>query len=180
MSNVVKARHLDVLACRRLHDELTRSACRMTGNRPEAEDIVQSALLRALECVHSAAPDINWRGWLQVVMRRIFADRARQVRQRKMLACCDIDQCPAFPPDGLPRWAHLRGSDFDRARHDLERSPAFCETYHLFYEKGLSYQQIALQLGVAVHTVASRLHRARAQLRSALEHAIASDAAGGG
>jgi Sigma-70, region 4 len=36
--------------------------------------------------------------------------------------------------------------------------------------EGFSYQEIAATLGVKLGTVRSRIHRGRAQLRSALEH----------
>jgi RNA polymerase sigma factor (sigma-70 family) len=178
MSDVVRSRHLEILASRDLRRELTRSARRIVGPS-EVEDVVQCTLLRAIERVPSAAPDIHWRGWLHVVMRRLIADRARQAKQHKLLELTDVEQCPAHPPEGSPRWAHLTSADFDAALRVLERAPAFCETYHLFYDQGLSYQQIAMQLGVAEHTVASRLHRARAQLRLSLEGALSSFAADG-
>jgi RNA polymerase sigma-70 factor (ECF subfamily) len=36
--------------------------------------------------------------------------------------------------------------------------------------EGFSYEEIAVTLGVKLGTVRSRIHRGRAQLRSALEH----------
>ena len=36
--------------------------------------------------------------------------------------------------------------------------------------EGLSYEEIAATLGVKLGTVRSRIHRGRAQLRTALEH----------
>jgi RNA polymerase sigma-70 factor (ECF subfamily) len=112
-------------------------------------------------------------------MRRLITDAARRAKSHKLLLYADPDDCPDCSQEAEPRWAHVTSTDFEAALSVLQRAPAFCETYHLFYGQGLSYQQIALQLGVSECTVASRLHRARAQLRVCLEGALDAHAADG-
>src|SRR5690606_34148489 len=68
-----------------------------------------------------------------------------------------------------------RGFEHANLDHDVQRaldalSPEFRAAVVLCDIEGLSYEEIAVTLGIKLGTVRSRIHRARAQLRTALAH----------
>lgn len=136
---------------------LVRAARRWSGDADEAEDLVQHALVRALESPRTVA---NWPAWLTVVMRRLWLDRRRKQRRESRAADTDPDDlaAPQLEPTLDGGIVHL-----ERA---LQRCPPkYREVCVGYYLQGLSYDDLAERLGVPVPTVATWLHRARHQLR---------------
>ena len=83
----------------------------------------------------------------------------------------DADRLPGAAGLGSPE----RG--FEHANLDVdvqaaldELSPEFRAAVVLCDIEGLSYEEIAVTLGIKLGTVRSRIHRARAQLRESLAH----------
>src|SRR5690349_32838 len=72
----------------------------------------------------------------------------------------DPSEEPAVTPDppGEPIWAELDLADLQRALEGLE--PEFRTPYELKELQGLSYKEIAKEIGVPVPTVATRIYRA--------------------
>ena len=81
------------------------------------------------------------------------------------LPTTDVDRSKQFYVDRV-------GFNLD---HDIQRAldaltPEYRAAVVLCDIEGLSYEEIAVTLGVKLGTVRSRIHRARAQLRGSLAH----------
>lgn len=64
----------------------SRALCRSV---PDAEDLVQETLLRAIENVHQYRPGTNMRAWLFTIMRNRFLTNCRKsARERTGAADC--------------------------------------------------------------------------------------------
>jgi len=131
-------------------------AHRLLGNRADAEDAVQRALLKAFEARESYAPRWALSTWLYRVLTNVCIDELRR-RHR-------------VPPEPLP--PRRAGTQVDRV--DLTRALATVPRearvlLALHYVNGLSYRELAAIRGISVNTVKSQLARGKAILKKALE-----------
>lgn len=154
---------------RHLYEDLLRLALRMTRHPQDAEDIVQSAFLRALESSAPMTSDAVRRAWLTTVVRHMSIDRAR-AKRRRSITTSDTDLLPTQPTEPQPAWMVITAEQLQRALDACK--PHLREVWRLYYERGFSQAQIAVFLNISPRTVATRLHRLRGWLREALEPMI--------
>jgi RNA polymerase sigma factor (sigma-70 family) len=147
-----------------------RLAYRLTGNMHDAEDLTQEVFVRVFRSLPGYTPG-TFEGWLHRITTNLFLDMARR-RQRirfeglgdqAMGLLCDDEPTPAQAFDAR----HL-DTDVQQALEAL--APEYRAAVVLCDIEGLSYEEIAATLGVKLGTVRSRIHRGRAQLRTALGH----------
>jgi RNA polymerase sigma factor (sigma-70 family) len=149
-----------------LHAQLMKSATNWARNRADAEDLVQGTLARALKHRHRFT-STNARAWLHTILNNLAIDTWRKNTRDVLLPPQVMDLQPAQPAEPPPIWRFFSDEDV-RLAVDRCRSP-LRETYALSVFGGLSNGQIAAQLKIPVATVATRLHRARADLRKTLQ-----------
>jgi RNA polymerase sigma-70 factor (ECF subfamily) len=147
-----------------------RLAYRLTGNPHNAEDLTQEVFVRVFRSLANYTPG-TFEGWLHRITTNLFLDSARR-KQRIRFEGLSHDVAGRLPGgDPSPAQAfderHLDG-DIQAALRDL--APEYRAAVVLCDIEGLSYEEIAATLGVKLGTVRSRIHRGRAQLRTALEH----------
>jgi RNA polymerase sigma factor (sigma-70 family) len=147
-----------------------RLAYRLTGNSHDAEDLTQEVFVRVFRSLDSYTPG-TFEGWLHRITTNLFLDSARR-KQRIRFEGLGEDTAQRLPGDEpSPAQAfderHL-DSDIQAALKAL--APEYRAAVVLCDIEGLSYEEIADTLGVKLGTVRSRIHRGRAQLRTALEH----------
>lgn len=160
-----------------LRDELGRAARRYTANAHDAEDLVQETYIRAWAGFDSFQPGSNLRAWMFRIMVNtwISAHRRSERRPRETLTDSITDAqlmaesgrrhtAPSAEAQAL-QW--LPNDDLARAFQSLPESLQSAVYYA--YVCQLAYQEIADLQRIPVGTVMSRLHRARRQLRAALQ-----------
>ncbi len=141
----------------------------LTGDRSEAEDLVQEAYLRAWRYFDSFQGG-DMRVWLLTIVRNCVNTWGRQVRSQRMTYTPE-------PPDksAAPLWTEgednaesflSRQADASRVNRMVAQLPVeYREVLLLREVEELSYNEIAAVIGAPVGTVMSRLSRARAALR---------------
>jgi RNA polymerase sigma-70 factor (ECF subfamily) len=148
---------------------LYRVAVTLTGQHADAEDLVQDTLIRAYRAVDrfdGAFP----RAWLLTILRNTHRNRAR-ARHPVVLRDDPQDSGLLDAPAGGPSTEDLVvGEQFDAAVVEAVRALAdkHRAVVRLVDIDGLSYAEAAQALGIPRGTVMSRLHRARAQIRTRL------------
>ena len=156
-------------------EELARShgrflytvAYRLTGNREDAEDLVQEVLLRVRRGLETYQPG-SMEGWLSRIATNAFLDDVRRKKRRpEDLLPEDPDWVlPPSPAADEARAAEVLPDDVQQALRalpeDFRAAVVLCDVV------GLPYQEIGESLGIPVGTVRSRIHRGRAMLRTAL------------
>ncbi len=151
------------------HAQVLAAAYRVTGNRSDAEDVLQTVFLRLLR--REAAPDLSQTP--AAYMRRAAINKALDVvRSRVSARAQALEALPSFEardarpaPDRqlLGREAH------ERLRAALaELSSSTAETFALRYFEGYSNQEIAHMTGASQGAVGVSLHRARHKLKDLL------------
>jgi RNA polymerase sigma factor (sigma-70 family) len=147
-----------------------RLAYRLTGNTHDAEDLTQEVFVRVFRSLSSYTPG-TFEGWLHRITTNLFLDMARR-RQRIRFEGLGDDTAQRLrgdepTPAQVFDERHLDG-DIQAALKAL--APEYRAAVVLCDIEGLSYEEIADTLGVKLGTVRSRIHRGRAQLRTALDH----------
>jgi RNA polymerase sigma-70 factor, ECF subfamily len=138
---------------------LRRYARALCGSEPEADDLVQETLARALTHIDRWQHDSSPRKWLFSILHNHFIDgRRKSSRQPQQLSIDDGEVVPM-----------ATGTDFV-IRRDLDQglqslSPQHRQVLLLVGLEGLTYAETADALGVPIGTVMSRLARARERLR---------------
>lgn len=145
----------------RHRDRAWRVALGITGSPADAEDVTQEAFIAVLRHLHAFDGRSSFTTWLHRIVQRKALDHLRRRR--------DVPHDPAAhdPADPVDHQAdHLVRQELLAAIADL--GDGFRETFVLCELAGLSIREAAAVLEVREGTVKSRLHRARAELASAL------------
>ena len=148
-----------------------RLAYRLTGNKHDAEDLTQETFVRVFRSLHSYTPG-TFEGWLHRITTNLFLDQARR-RQRIRMDAMGEDAERYASGDQLGarsgRSSTATSTSTCSAR-STQLPPEYRAAVVLCDIEGLSYEEIAVTLGIKLGTVRSRIHRARARLRVSLEH----------
>ncbi len=146
-------------------DRAYRLAYHLTGNAPDADDLVQQAAEEAFLAFDRFQPGTRFDRWLLRIMHNSFLDRVRKDRRRKIFS---IDALPVpIPADRStdPEMV-LRGSLEGPVRTALmSLAPEFRSAIVLVDIEGLPYEDAAHILHLPIGTIRSRLHRGRLALR---------------
>jgi RNA polymerase sigma-70 factor (ECF subfamily) len=147
-----------------------RLAYRLTGNKHDAEDLTQDVFVRVFRSLHTFQPG-TFEGWLHRITTNLFLDSARRRQKIRfdLLAEGSDERLPSAVSAPGEQLADA-GLDHDVAAALAALAPEFRAAVVLCDIEGLSYEEIAEVLGVKIGTVRSRIHRGRAQLRTALAH----------
>jgi RNA polymerase sigma-70 factor, ECF subfamily len=154
-----------------LFDQLYNHACWLTGDRGDAEDLVQETYAKALKGFVSFAEGTNLRAWMFRILRNAFLNSRSGLAAQKtdFLEDRETGADDAVTNEVTPELILLRAEDEKTIFAVLESLPAAQREIILLCEVDeMSYREIAQVLDVPIGTVMSRLSRARAGLRAAL------------
>ncbi|WP_251055331.1 RNA polymerase sigma factor [Streptomyces sp. ISL-66] len=152
---------------RRHSSRLLALALHLLGNRADAEDAVQEALLSAWRQL----PEFRHRASFGTWMYRIVTNRClNTLRRRPHPAPLDSVPEPVAADAGSspPRVAETDAATAALARALSELSPELRTCWVLRELHGLHYEEIAHLLGTSEKTVRGRLFRARRTLTEAM------------
>ena len=153
-----------------LFDQLYNHACWLTGDRADAEDLVQETYAKALKGFSSFAEGTNLRAWMFRILRNAFLNSRSGLKQKtEYLEDDEAGADEAVAHEVTPEALFLATESREMIFNALERLPvAHREIILLCDVDEMSYREIAQVLDVAPGTVMSRLSRARRSLRAAL------------
>jgi RNA polymerase sigma-70 factor (ECF subfamily) len=143
---------------------LQRFAFKLTRNRSDAEDLVQSTCLRALEKNESFEDGSNLFGWTSKIMYNLFVSAYR--RRNKFESQYD-------PEIYLEKETIMPMQDIILEVENVKRAMAMLSKDHrnvliMICANGMSYQEVADELSISIGTVRSRLFRARERVQNIL------------
>ena len=151
----------------------------LTGDRTDAEDVVQDACLRALRGIAGFSGG-NARAWVLTIVRHAAYSWLGKNRPAALVVTDDLEavERAAFLRGGgggseaageTPEAALIAKAEAARLEAAIQKlPPPFRETLVLRDLQGLDYKEIAKVTGVPIGTVMSRLARARQRLMTML------------
>jgi RNA polymerase sigma-70 factor (ECF subfamily) len=146
-------------------DRLFRHAMWLSRNRAEAEDLVQEALVQALQSFHRFTPGTNCRAWLVTILQHVRSNRLRK-RGRIVIDSAVEERVAKIVPFVPPIPDRITDEDMLLAMREI---PAHHQEVILLCDvEEMTYKEIAAALEIPIGTVMSRLHRGRELLRTAL------------
>ncbi len=147
---------------------LRRFAYSLTGSIEEADDMVQTACVKALSRLDQFKPGTRLDSWMFRIIQTTWLDHVRSAPvQRTVLDPEFLDQAVAKDPIEERTVARIA---LERVRQAMGGLPEDQRVLlGLVVVDGLSYRQAAESLGIPIGTVMSRLSRARRRLADAIE-----------
>ena len=151
---------------RRYQDLLYRHAERMTGRQDDAEDVVQSAFIKAHRNLRKCRDPEKVGAWLF----RIGANACKDFLKSRRVTI-PVDQMPGLlSSDGDPE----RDAEMGRVRGAIEQALQSLpveqrEAFLMKHVEGWSYDEMSETLDVSVPALKMRVHRAREELQVLLQ-----------
>jgi len=155
-------------------ERLYRLSFRLTGNRPDAEDLFQEVLTRMFARLEELAGLSDPGPWLCRVLYNQFVDDRRRYARRRLVSVSE-DALPGATIDSVadPRpdaTSPEQLFDINRLQAAIEQlSDEHRLVVMLHDAEGYKLEEIQSITGDPIGTVKSRLHRARARLRDLLD-----------
>ena len=145
-------------------DRAYRLAGMILGDRNEAEDATQDALVRAWQSVGSLRDPAGFQAWFDRILVNICRDR---LRRRRRITFTPIDPDSAQGDEFDPFRTILNRDLVGRAMTGLSADERLVVVVH--YWADLTLDGVAERLGWPVGTVKSRLHHALNEIRRAID-----------
>ena len=147
-------------------DRLFRSACLLSGDQAEAEDLVQETLLQAVRAASRFRGGSSVYTWLHGILlnltRHYHRDRKRMVYDNEL--ACQTASAPEERPSALD----LEASSSALANALARLSGLHREVLVMRFYEDMKIHEIAAHLGISKGTVKSRLHYAIAEMQQRL------------
>ncbi len=147
----------------RYNDLLYRHAERMLGQADDAEDVVQSAWIKAFRNLRKCRDPERFGAWVFRIGANACKD-AVKAKRRGIVPLESVAELESHDGDTATRLDQRR-----RLANALARlAPDQREAFLLKHMEGWSYEEMADQLGVRVSALKMRVHRAREELQITL------------
>lgn len=153
-------------------DAVYRQMVRVCGNHEDAEDALADAILAALRSSEQLRDAENFQAWLAVIGKRSCARSRIRHRLEREASLTELMSRGFEPTDN-----HPDPLDESLARATKECVAQAVETLPPIYRPvymrrdidGIPAEQVSRELGISLPAMKSRLHRARALIREALD-----------
>jgi RNA polymerase sigma-70 factor, ECF subfamily len=145
--------------------KLQKFSLRLTRNKADADDLLQSTCLRALEKKDYFMEGTNLFSWTSKIMFNIFVSGYR----RKAKFETKFDPEIYLEKQTIPPTQEIKAELAEVQRAMMKLSSDHREILILISAKGMRYDEISEMLHIPVGTVRSRLSRAREQLQTIMD-----------
>lgn len=159
-------------------DRLYAIALRLLGDRRDAEEVAQDALVRAFRAMHDYPRErvaaLRLRPWLASIAVNLARNRRRRLDDRQPPGSLEPMLDAGFEPPADSRSAPAMTADRRETQRELadlllRLTPAVRSAIVLRHVDGLSVGEVAEALGRPEGTVKAQVHRGLRELRALLE-----------
>jgi RNA polymerase sigma-70 factor, ECF subfamily len=151
---------------RRYRDNYSRFAVRMVGDRDDAEDVMQSAFIRAYRALKQCRDPDRFGAWLyQIVANECRSYVIRRSRRDRRMVHDEIRLRDAPSPAVIDVGDTLEDVQYALEQLDVDQREAFL----MKHVEQLSYEEMAEITGDGISALKMRVKRACTRLRQMLE-----------
>lgn len=149
-------------------ESLRKFAFKLTSNVFDAEDLLQSTILRAIEKKHLFEAGTNLFSWTSKIMFNLFVSNYR--RKKKFETQYD-------PESYIETRGVDANQDVEVELRQVEHAMSHLSSEHremlmMVCVHGMQYAEVSEALDIPIGTVRSRLSRARESLQTALDKSV--------
>ncbi len=144
---------------------LRRFAMRLTRDTADADDLLQSTLLRAMDNQHLFETGTNLFRWCSKIMFNLFVSSYR----RRVKFETQFDPEPYLNKESVEPNQELLTEMTEVSDAMAQLTAEHRDVLIMICVKGMSYAEVSESLQIPVGTVRSRLSRARCQLQALLD-----------
>lgn len=152
-----------------LQSNLKLFALKLTGNKDDAEDLLQETTLKAIKNRDKYVENVNFKGWLFTIMRNLFINDYRKSATRNTV----IDTTEDSYYLNLPQDSGFATPDSAYTLSEIERVISeFKDDFRIpftMHVAGFKYKEIADKMDLPIGTIKSRIFFARKQLAEMLK-----------
>ncbi len=140
---------------------------RMTGNRNDAEDLLQDAFILAFRNLHQLQDPLQFGGWLKrIVVNECIRFGKKNVRWNDW----EEEKNNQLADEATEWWKTV---SFDIIHNEIKGLPDGCrQVFNLYVVEDYSHKDIAEQLGISESTSKSQYHRARQLLKERINRQL--------
>ena len=132
---------------------------RMTGNRADAEDVLQDTFILAFKSLHQLKYPEQFGGWLRRITVNACIRKSKQALNWQDLE----DYQHSNTEDGTDWWNSI---SLELVNNEIKNLPDGCrQVFVLYVLEDLKHQEIAGNLGISESTSKSQYQRAKQLLR---------------
>ena len=157
---------------------------RISGNREDAEDLVQETLLEALKSLEGIQSPERFGAWLSTIAKRVLVKWIKEKQKQGVQVVLDatpedeLEQMPLaelFPAPVTFQPEHgVLDNELGNIRRDFEstlrsKHPKELEVFQLRHNSDMTFEEIRQKLGIRTGTAKSRYHRALVKFEKWLE-----------
>ena len=138
---------------------------RYTGNRYEAEDLLQEGFIRAFHHLKDFRGDGSLEGWLRRIMVTTalnFLKREKQLREQR-----ELNDATEETDEAVDILKQLESAEVMKLIQQL--SPGYRAVLNLFAIEGFSHKEIGEMLGINESTSRSQFTRAKQMLKRLIQ-----------
>ncbi len=151
---------------------LQQFAYKLTGDKEDANDLLQETSLKALSNMDKYVPDTNFKGWLFTIMRNIFINSYRRVVREQTFVDHSDNLYLLNQSEVDMDYIVENGYDFKEIKRAIASLSYDMQQPFVMHISGYKYREIADKLKLPIGTVKSRIFLTRRVLQEELKDFI--------
>ena len=134
------------------------------GNRADADDLTQTAMIRAIENASQFQPGSRLEKWCFSILNSVWKNELRARSSRRGAGLVSVEDADLMAPDTTDMNIQAR----EVLTRMMDLPDAMRETLFLVYVEGYSYAETSERMDIPIGTVMSRLANGRKRLNAAM------------
>jgi len=145
-----------------------KTALRITGDRENAEDVLQEAFISAFQSLNGYREDASFGAWLKRIVINKALNQVQKVKKDLMLAEDIKEEAREYEPEQTE--PNYSVDQVKRAMHELPSG--FRTVLSLYLFEGYDHKEISEILGISESTSKSQYKRAKDKLKMIVKQEV--------